>query len=105
FLVAAAKQPRHPEIPATERAIGRALLKRRVEAQHRLELLLDRLAVLQALPQSVRLGQGAHVGGEPEMTFRTIRLRGDCLARGVDAGLVEGAPLALLGVPAEPVRP
>ena len=42
FLLAAAEQPRHLEVPAAERAVGRSLLKRRIELQHLLERVLDR---------------------------------------------------------------
>jgi hypothetical protein len=100
---AAAKEPRHLEIPAAERAVGGALLKRRIQAQHRLERVLDRLAVLEPLPDAERFGKGAHVGGEPEVPFGTVRLKRGRLAAGVDAALEKSPALRLGRVPTQPI--
>src|SRR3954454_15770947 len=49
LLPVAAEQAGHLEVPAPERPVGRPVEERAIEPQHRLELLLDRLAVLQPL--------------------------------------------------------
>jgi len=49
FLPAAAEERRHLEIPASERAIGRPLLKAGIDLQDGLERILDIAAVLETL--------------------------------------------------------
>src|SRR5262249_36267104 len=74
FLVAAAEQARHPEVPAAERAISGTLLKGGIDPQDRLQLVLDLAAILQSLAQPERFGEGAHVRRDPEMALGPLRL-------------------------------
>ena len=73
LLVAAAEQSRHLEVPAAERAIGGSLLEGGIEPQHRFQLVLDVAAILQPLAQAERLGERAHVGGDPEVPLGLVR--------------------------------
>src|SRR5262249_60493631 len=98
-LVAAAEESRDLEVPASERAVGGTLHECGIEPQHRLELLLHRLAVLQPLPEAVRFGERSHVRRQPEMSFGAIRLRRDRLASRVDALLEKAAALDVRRVP------
>ena len=89
LLVAAAEQPRHLEVPAAERAIGRALLERRdrASAPSRSASLIG-AAILEALAQAERLGERAHVRGDPEVSFGPLRRRARSAGRaGGDAAL------------------
>src|SRR4051812_28097558 len=104
FLVTSAKESRHLEVPAPERAIRRACLKARIDLEHRFELALDLASILETLPQSERFGERAHIRRDPEMTFRPIRVNGDRLARSGDAAFERRTTRALLRfVIAEPV--
>ena len=95
LLLAAAEESRHLEIPPAERAIGRSLLERRVEPQHRQQLVPDVAAILEALAQAERFGERAHVGGDPEVSFGPVRLerRPPCVPRRC---LARAAPCARL---------
>src|SRR5262249_52021858 len=100
---AAAEQTGDLVVPPPERAVGRSLLEGGVDSQDRLERFFDRLAVLEALAQSERLGERAHVRREPEMPLGTIGLDRDRLARRLDAPLEDRALLVFRRVAPEPV--
>src|SRR2546422_7518653 len=102
-LFAAAEQPRHFRIPTAEGAIGRALLKRRVEPEHRLELVFDGLSILEPRADAERLGERPHVRTNPEVALWAIWRNRDRLATGVDAVFEERPPLRLRRMAAEPV--
>ena len=89
------EQTRHLEIPASQRAIRRSLLKRGIEAQHGVQLVLDWPAVLDALPETERFGERSHVGRHPEMSLGPIGLQRRSPASAVDALLEDLAPLSL----------
>jgi hypothetical protein len=102
-FAAAAEQARHLEVPASERAVGGALLECRIDLQHGLELVADLPAILEPRAQPERFGERAHVGGDPEVTLGTPRLERDGRFAGLDARLENGPPLVLRGVAADPV--
>ena len=102
-LFAAAEQPGHFEVPAAQRAIGRALLKRRVEPEHRLELVLDGFSIPEPRAKTKGLGEGPHVGGNPEVAFRASWRDRGCLATGVDAVFEQRSPFRLRRMAAQPV--
>ena len=99
----AAKQPRHAEIPSSERTIGRSFEEGGIETQNGLQLFLDWLAVLQALAKSERLRECAHVGGYPEVAFGPSGLDCDGLSAGIDPALQILAAFDIGSVSAEPV--
>src|SRR5713101_570060 len=94
-LRAAAEQARHLEVPASQRAVGGAVEKPRVQTEDRVELRLDRFSVFESLPKTERFGKRAHVGRDPEVSFRPVRLYGDGLSPGLDAVLEKRAPFAV----------
>src|SRR5215210_6207285 len=74
LLLAAAEESRDLQVPPAQRPIGRALLKCRIELQHRHELVANVAAVFQPLPQAERLRERTHIRSDPEMPFRAVRL-------------------------------
>ncbi len=72
FDAAAAEEPGNQVVPAPERREGRGLLPRRVDGSHAFQLGLDPRAVLHPLRHAERLGQRAHVRGEPVVAFGPV---------------------------------
>src|SRR6476646_11484665 len=102
-LLAAAEQARHLVVPASERTVGGAIQVSGIETQDRLELVSDRRAVSDPLPQTERFGERAHVCRDPEMSLWPVRVQADRLPARVDALLVGRAALPLRNVATEPI--
>ena len=103
LLVAAAEEPGYLEIPSAQRAVGGALLERGIEPEHRFERLPNRLPVFDALAHAERLGQPAHVRGQPEVPRGSSRVDADGYARRLDARLQIGPASARGPVRAQPI--
>jgi hypothetical protein len=103
FLLAAAEESRHLEVPAAECAVGGALLEGGVELQHRQQRVLDRTAVSQSLTHPERLGERSHVGRHPEVALGAARLQGRGHAGRRDPLFEDRFALGLRGVSAQPV--
>src|SRR5262245_18517912 len=67
LLLVAAEEAGDLVVPTAERAIGGAVQKRGIGLQDGLELVTNRSAVFDPLSESEGLGEGAHVGGDPEV--------------------------------------
>ncbi|HSL22889.1 MAG TPA: hypothetical protein VK886_15260 [Vicinamibacterales bacterium] len=93
FRPAAAEEPRHLEVPASDRAVGGPLLEGRIDLQDGFQLAFDLSAITQPHAEAVRLGQRAHVGGEPEVPLRPVRARPDGGAGRLEPLFERRAPL------------
>ena len=92
LLEIAAEESWHLVVPAAERPVGRSIEKGGIESTGGLERFADRRAVLDALAQTVRIGQRAHVCGHPEVSVRGAGARRRRRPAGRDA-LLEDALL------------
>ncbi len=72
LLEAPTEQPRDLQVPSPERAVGRAVLVGRVDRQHPLERFPDRRPVPERLGEALGLGQSAHGGGQPKVSFGPV---------------------------------
>ncbi len=79
-------------------------MNRRVELEDGFELLLHGSTVAEPVAQAEGLGERAHVGRQPEVTFRPVRLERDGRPRSLHAAFEMCAPLLVRRVAAEPVR-
>src|SRR5690242_17739367 len=68
----AAEPARHLEVPLSESALREVVLPFRSHRHDPLELVANAPPVLQP-EKGTGFGPGAHVGGEPEVTFRAKR--------------------------------
>src|SRR5262249_43609675 len=90
---AAASQARHRRVPLPERLVSGAAAPRRIDRNHALKLGPNAAAILQSLRKAERLGETAHVGGEPVVTLWPLRVEADGGLRGAEAALERRAPL------------
>ena len=103
FLVAAAEQPGHLEIPAAERAIGGALLKRGIELQHGLERFADRLAVFEPCRMPNDSASAPMLAASQKWPFGSFGLERRRRARGGHAAFERRAARRFGAVRAQPV--